>query len=314
MKALEFLKMLNFNKPGLLSMFFISTFMGSINVNATLIYVNISNTSSIQNGKSWQTAFSSLQDALNKAAATPGKDVIWVATGVYVPSKIYSPNGIIGGASRLNTPFLRTFNLPDQVSIYGGFAGIEKELNERNPLSFPTTLSGAASGGDVWHVVTLGNDINQTGVTAKLDGLVITNGNASGPAGQNILFAPFLYDHSLGGGIYSIFGSNLEVINVSFSNNIATNAGGINTNGDGGALASVSSNLCVKDSRFNQNSSFTEGGALEVFNQHETSPHQAIIENCDFTNNTTGLFGGALVGEGILPHEQSFIEINNCFF
>jgi hypothetical protein len=34
-------------------------------------------------GMSWKTAFASLQDALDKAAGTPGSEEIWIAEGTY---------------------------------------------------------------------------------------------------------------------------------------------------------------------------------------------------------------------------------------
>jgi len=65
---------------------------------AATIYVNASvKAGAVQDGASWKTAFASLQDALDRAAATPGPDEIWVAAGTYTPNKIYAPSGT-GGA------------------------------------------------------------------------------------------------------------------------------------------------------------------------------------------------------------------------
>ena len=152
------------------------------------IYVNAAGNSPSPNGASWQTAFISLQDALD--AAAPG-DQIWVAQGAYVPTKIYAPNGVTGGAYGLNTPSLKTFNLPDQVTIYGGFRATSVRLDNRRPAHLSNDverLTPTAS----WHVVTAGNDIAQSGVRATLDGVTIREGNAQGPAGSNTLFAPLL--------------------------------------------------------------------------------------------------------------------------
>ena len=48
--------------------------IGARNTDAATIYVNAKATgTAAQDGSSWKTAFASLQDALDKAASTPGK-------------------------------------------------------------------------------------------------------------------------------------------------------------------------------------------------------------------------------------------------
>jgi len=307
------MKMRYFRKSLKIVLLALLTLSSALGANAARIYVNISNLSSNQDGSSWAKAFASLQSALEEAESTEEPDEIWVATGVYVPSQIYSPNGIVGGASGLNTPFLRTFNLPDQVSIFGGFAGIEHRLEQRNPEANPTTLSGAFSGGEVWHVVTLGNDIAKTGVRAKLDSLIIANGDANGPSGGSIFFAPFVYDHSFGGGIYAAFDSKLDIETLIFVNNSANLTGG-GTLGIAGAVGTVNTDLHIKCSKFDNNFSAVSGGAIQTYSQFENKAHTTIIEDSTFTNNDTGIFGGALVGEGILPLDDSCVTIKNCSF
>ena len=78
-----------------------------------------------------------IQDALVKAASTPGADQIWIAQGTYTPSQIYSPNGVTGGASGLNDPHLATFNLPNNVSLYGDSQGQKNRYQKRIPLFIP---------------------------------------------------------------------------------------------------------------------------------------------------------------------------------
>jgi hypothetical protein len=212
-------------------------------------------------GMSWQTAFANLQDALDKAASTPGSDEIWIAEGTYVPTKIYAPNGVVGGVSGLQTTHLNTFDLPDQVAIYGGFAGDEKSRSHRSRESHRTVLSG---GGVSWHVVTAGNDVAHTGVRATLDGLTIRDGHAQGPAGD-LLFAPFSYGHNLGGGLYVAFDSAIDLNDVDFEDNAAS--------GDGGGMFSINSTLRIARTHFSHNTAGFRGGALEVFNTYETSPH-----------------------------------------
>ena len=273
------------------------------NTDAATIYVNAkAKGSAAQDGTSWNTAFASLQDALDKAASTRGSDEIWVAEGTYVPTKIYAPNGIVGGASGLNTAHLKTFDLPDHVAIYGGFSGGEKSRSHRSSNSRRTLLSG---GGVSWHVVTAGNDVAHAGVRATLDGMTIRDGNAQGPGGD-LLFAPFNYGHNLGGGLYMAFDSVIEVNNVNFHNNAA--------GGDGGGLFSINSTLTMAGSRFSHNAAGFRAGALEVFNTYETTAHTASLSTSVFEDNTAQVLGGAIVGEGTFPNENSSLDINESEF
>jgi hypothetical protein len=111
-------------------------------------------------GSSWASAFNDLQDAL--ATATAG-DEIWVAAGTYKPTT--------DGNREIS------FNLESGVSLYGGFAGTETDLDERDWEVNSTVLSGdiGVPGSVVdnsYHVVYASGI---TGVT--LDGLTITGGN-----------------------------------------------------------------------------------------------------------------------------------------
>ena len=80
------------------------------------IYVDLSNTTP-GDGSSWQEAYTDLQSALLVAA--PGTEV-WVATGVYRPDM---------GTLAKDVSFIP----PTGVLIFGGFAGTETLLGERNP-------------------------------------------------------------------------------------------------------------------------------------------------------------------------------------
>ncbi|TVR77992.1 MAG: DUF1565 domain-containing protein, partial [Saprospirales bacterium] len=119
-------------------------------------------------GSSWACALEDLQDALD--IAQPG-DSIWVATGVYFPT--FNPSDREA-----------SFFLLNDVAIYGGFAGTETELSQRNIELNETILSGDINGsgdhdGNSYSVVN-GSGVDQT---ALLDGFTITMGNADGSVG-----------------------------------------------------------------------------------------------------------------------------------
>src|SRR5262249_5382755 len=135
-------------------------------VPAPVIYVDGSiAANAVHDGKNWATAFNNLQSALDKAAATPGDDQIWIAQGTYTPSKVYAieTTGAAAADAGVDPNLLKTFDLPSGVSLYGGFVSGAKALNQRDPDAHPTVLSGLVTegGGEasatvhVWHVVTL---------------------------------------------------------------------------------------------------------------------------------------------------------------
>lgn len=105
---------------------------------------------------------------------------------------------------------MRTFNIPDNTALFGGFKADECKCSERNPQLHKTFLSGANT---YWHTVTLGNDVTQTGFRAIIDRFEIIDGNAQGPDGELTILAPLTYAHSSGAGIYSAFGSSLIISN-----------------------------------------------------------------------------------------------------
>lgn len=95
-------------------------------------YVN-QNATGVNNGRGWADAYTNLQTAL--AAAQAG-DEIWVAEGTYKPA---AP----GGSQTT------TFLINKDLKLYGGFAGTECNLLERDIALHPTVLSGDLNGDDV---------------------------------------------------------------------------------------------------------------------------------------------------------------------
>ena len=128
-------------------------------------------------GASWTDAFTLLEDALALAAECSEIDEIWVKTGTYRPT---------AGIDRT-----KSFVLPGKTRIYGGFAGGETLLNQRNVQLNTTTLSGdigvaQSSSDNSYHVISINH-----ADSCLLDGFVLEGGNADG-AGMN---------ESVGGGV-----------------------------------------------------------------------------------------------------------------
>jgi hypothetical protein len=181
-----------------------------------LYYVD-ANATGGNTGLSWADAFTNLQSAL--ASTCPDITDIWVAAGTYKPSAY--PADCTGCAT--NRDF--TFQLKDGVSLYGGFAGTETLLSERDIAANPTILSGdSGMTGNAYHVVLAA--FASTTPTTRLDGFTISGGNADGSV--NIMVNGQNLQRSSGGGIHTFGGTN-TLTNNSLSGNSADDGGGTYT-------------------------------------------------------------------------------------
>ena len=88
----------------------------------SIIYVNHAATGA-NDGSSWADAYTDFQSALDSALAG---DQIWVAKGVYKPSRY------IDSSLAPYHPRTVTFRLVDSVGHYGGFDGTETSLSQRD--------------------------------------------------------------------------------------------------------------------------------------------------------------------------------------
>jgi hypothetical protein len=155
-----------------------------------IIYVKRGGTPPLD-GKTWEHAHAEVQDALTDARADTNDGVqIWVAAGTYQPS---------------DTQSYVTFDLVNKKRMYGGFAGTETALNQRNLLLNPTNLSGDLGIYGRSYTVLSGSDV---GSGTILDGFTITHGDVglsltnSSPTVQNCIFT---YND---GGAISIWGGS----------------------------------------------------------------------------------------------------------
>jgi hypothetical protein len=206
---------------------------------ADIIYVDGDATGN-NDGTSWTNALTDLQDGL--ARATPGKQ-IWVAAGTYKPG----------------TQFTDSFQMKNNVAIYGGFAGYEDpntfDLADRDFDANETILSGDIGTPDVntdncYHVFYHPNGLDLDG-TAVLDGFTITAGYASGEG-----------DHQHGGGMFNE-NCSPSLVNCIFASN-ATSPGedGVSgapgtsggNGGNGGGMFNVSSSPKLTKCTFENNS------------------------------------------------------------
>lgn len=141
---------------------------------AQVVYVDRGATGN-NTGVDWANAYTSLQTALQ---AGWGSEV-WVAEGVYCPAP---PQGSAA----------ETFTLRNNLGVYGGFAGVETQREQRDPAAHVTILSGDLNGDDLpgWVNMTENTDhiITASGVndTAILDGFTIKSGRCTQSSGAGL--------------------------------------------------------------------------------------------------------------------------------
>lgn len=247
-----------------------------------IVYVNGAATGTMQDGKSWATAYRNLQEGMDHAWKCGGSEV-WVASGTYKPGH---------GGDRT-----KSFQLRWNVAVYGGFTGVETSRAQRDVAKHPTILDGD----NAYHVL-IGCD------NTRVDGCTITGGNADGetydakggglinyhrapqgrPGGSELGYSPFIVNcrfvknHAReGGAIYSFDRGYVFISHCSFEENSAENGGAIV---DRGGVKTTLSN-CV----FKGNTALWRGGALYL-----DYGARLTAAECLFEDNKTGGHGGAV--------------------
>ncbi|HKQ49198.1 MAG TPA: choice-of-anchor Q domain-containing protein [Phycisphaerae bacterium] len=223
-------------------------------------------------GTSWTDAYIDLQEALANAARPGGNiEEIWVTQGIYRPAP---PAG----------DRATSFRLVSGVAMYGGFAGWEDRLDQRDPTANETILSGDLMGDDglagenngenCFHVVTAACAAG----SARMDGFAVTAGNANSSSS---------WPHSYGGGMYLESG-DAKVVNCVFRKNFAFSGGGFVS------MWPTSIEGCL----FEYNSAL-QGGGLFV---------GAVIDisGCRFVSND------AINGGGVFAPEYHDLTLKNC--
>lgn len=177
------------------------------------------NAAELGNGTSWSDAFTHLNDALDRArhnASEQRATEIWIATGTYRPDE---------GEGRTSGDPMAYFDIPGYTTIYGGFAGTEQELQQRDPSANPVLLTGDLQGDDSADTTSRDDNsckiarVQTHGAPVILDGIRFQGGAASyGDArGCNVWIGGALYIH----------GSPVELRHCEFSNNEAGEGGAI---------------------------------------------------------------------------------------
>jgi predicted outer membrane repeat protein len=266
------------------------------------------NASGSNDGSSWANAYTSLHDALDNTDSGE----IWVASGTYTPGSD-------------TTDF---FSISSNIALYGGFAGTESAIGDRDIDANPTTLSGDLTGNDIPGNFDTNRDDNSTQILyvdsllttpIVIDGFTVSGGqgNTNNGAGGND--PRYLWT---GGGIYAL--STVAIDNCTFTMNAARSGGSVGVVNEGtagstiqnstffnnfspsqaaGAFFLSTQNIIVTNCTFEDNE--TNRGAL-----YPSFCSDILIDGCTFTNNNNnGGFGGAM-----FAWQPLNLTVTNCVF
>ncbi|MBN9349895.1 MAG: T9SS type A sorting domain-containing protein [Chitinophagaceae bacterium] len=273
-----------------LLLIFFYTVTGSTNAQ-TIRYVKAGATGS---GTSWTDDSGDLQAAINASVAG---DQVWVARGTYKP-KYRADNMSSANANDRNNAFV----LKKDVKIYGGFAGTETTLAQRDlsVLANRALLSGdiGATGDNsdnAYHVVISAGDAG----TSELNGFTVSGGNADGIGGISINSQ--VLSNSLGGGIYNSQSSPILNNLIIKGNSTSTGGGGIfnlsssavlnnivisgNTASFGGGIENFQSTTFLTNVTISGNTA-SSGGGIQNYSSSPTIHNTIIYGNSSGINNS----------------------------
>lgn len=227
-------------------------------------------------GTSWAAPID-LQTAINTAGAG---DSIFVAQGLYQP-----PSGV-------------WYTLKEGVKVYGGFAGTETTVAERNLSAHYTSILK----GNNTRVIYNSNN----GLTAAtlLDGFTIREGLAGYGGGMtNSSSSPTISNCSFianGGGAVWLGNSSTKMINCIIEDNI-----GFSINYGAGVNMASSGNAAIINCIISNNTGALAGGVYI----DDIGPISPKVINCTIIGNTATMAGGA---GGIYGTSRTGPTIKNC--
>lgn len=250
------------------------------NATKAMDVIYVSKKGNNENGKSWRSAYNSVQSAVDEAKP---ETQIWISDGTF--------NGKLNVEGKTGLYF------------YGGFTGFEKKLSERNIEQKKTIIDGQ---GEIPHVLTINNS-----EYIRFDGLTITGGKNMGGAqkgngagawieggGESIRFVNCTisdnYSIKNGAGIFVTNGASPLFVGCTITNNEA--------NLNGGAIYVECNQNNGYHTRFynctiSNNKAGANGGiAWFITDKKQTGTLRFV--NCLINNNFTLLEGGNIVMNG----------------
>lgn len=267
-------------------------------------------------GITWETAFKTLQEALIAQGSLPenSRPDIWIAGGLY----------------RVTTNTANqtdSFQLNSNSRIYGGFAGYETSLDQRDIswidfsgtgvyvkiFSHPTILTGDIDGSLKVHTVV------RSAEGSYLEGCIISDGSSPSHAGgivssevdcefENIIVEGC--DGQFGGGVYMTgISTGIRKKTTLKKSYIINNQSSLG----GGLYCGGWSTPELIDCAVIDNVSSEDGGGIFMINVQAPAGEDTNLERCFISGNTAGYSGGGLYfSSGSSPiFSNSIIYENN---
>jgi hypothetical protein len=263
-------------------------------------------------GTSWATAKRTIEEAVT---AAPSGDQIWIKAGTYEPASTPSPFG-----SRIGIVITKA------ISIYGGFAGTETSLAQRNLAGNPVIIKGMADAytfdirdiGQAYPVVLDGlnfeDTVYQGAILSGQSGTLITDCNFRRNITGVYAVTGTIRSCSFSGnkrGIYvSGWSGNTNTLTVdgcTFANN-ANDLAGSEGGWGGGVYVRSYGNLALNGSSFTGNSA-VYGGAVTVYSNGTAALTNCLFGGDNAVDGNTAQYGGAVYG-----YSNSSIQTTACAF
>jgi SprB repeat len=271
------------------SLYYLLSILLSTNASAQALFYVDASAQGLNDGTSWANAFTNLHDGLSTAQAG---DQIWVAKATYHPSTNADRN--------------IHFELKSGVKLYGGFAGTESALTQRDWSAHPSIIDGdiglvGDSTDNSYNLLYMDRPDEATVV----DGFIFQNGVGN--------FDMFIYAPGTCGGAIFMDGKNGTayplIANCNFIHNSAVFAGGavFASSTPGGSVAPRFLN-CL----FERNICAGGWGGAYYRTGGCSTEQPGDLVNCRFIENEAPGNGGAVfLGDAA---RSDTMDIINCLF
>ena len=237
-------------------------------------------------GSSWANASNDLQKMIDNS---PSGGEVWVANGVYIPQYTaancdHSVSTAWPSNRGVGTSPDNAFVLKPNVKVYGGFAGWETSLSQRDFVANETVLSGISP--QTYHVVISAGEVG----SACLDGFTITEGKATPTTAVNPITVNWQSIYQNQGGGIIVIASSPTLSNLVIKDNYAADGGG--------GIYFKDSPSSLTNVEIHENWAAKGGGGIYI---NESSP---ILNNVDIHDNHVGSplsagYGGGIYFDGI---------------
>lgn len=221
---------------------------------------------------------------------------LWVKNGTYKPC--------------LDNDRQKSFEIKPGLKVFGGFAGGETALGERNVFENPTILSGnignpADSLDNSFHVVFAFGGDHAWSDSTIFNGLYIQEGNANYNCGN------CLHKDIVGGGVYLEQNTRLYIENCTIRDNFGL--GNYTTSPTligklGGGAVYNQGNLTINKSRITRNTADKMGGAIFNLNNLRLSHTMIDSNRIHYSGSQYYSWGGG----AIFNKESGYMLMDSC--